>query len=151
VSAAPNNPNKEASTPTMQTYDEILTRHDVDIPPHLDAQTAIPVLAGLQVQGDIVVIPRRRGKHTTTSPVPADGIAVIRGENGGHTHLLVADGDVTWSPAARAGQTLGTVDVADDATAYMLHPEHGANALAPGSYELRRQREQADQIRMVAD
>ncbi|KBR63579.1 hypothetical protein X425_02408 [Mycobacterium avium XTB13-223] len=35
--------------------------------------------------------------------------------------------------------------------AVLCHPEHGFNRIAPGSYEIRRQREMAEEIRMVAD
>ncbi|MGW0803278.1 hypothetical protein [Nonomuraea sp. NPDC002799] len=41
--------------------------------------------------------------------------------------------------------------VAEDATAYLAHPEHAYTGIAPGTYELRRQREQADKARLVAD
>lgn len=38
-----------------------------------------------------------------------------------------------------------------DAIAYVLHPEHGAMGHAPGTYLVRRQTEQADDERLVAD
>lgn len=135
------------------TYGNILTRHDIDIPAHLEADLEIPVLTGLQVQGDVAVIPRRKGRTATPITVPAEGVPVVRGEAGGNTHLLVADGTVVWSPLApnARGQILGVVDVPDGSTAYLLHPEHGANAIGPGCYELRRQREQAEEERLVAD
>lgn len=134
----------------MLTYQDVLGANDVEIPAHLVADAEVPVLAGLQVQGDVAIIPTRPGK-TAAKPVPAQGVPVIRGEAGGNTHLLVADGPVLWNPATAGGSTLGLVVVPDGSTAYLLHPEHGANGLAPGSYVLRRQREQADEIRMVAD
>jgi len=134
------------------TYADVMTRHDVTIPSHLEAQAEVPILSGLQFQGDVAIIPRRKGKTANPSPVPAEGVPVVRGENGGHTHLLVAAGPVSWSPTTTAtGQTLGTVGVPEGSTAFLLHPEHGAMGLAPGSYELRRQREQAEEIRLVAD
>jgi len=37
------------------------------------------------------------------------------------------------------------------ALAELGHPEHGYNGIAPGSYEIRRQREMAEEIRMVQD
>jgi len=124
-----------------------------EVPEHLVAQAIIPALDVLQVQGDVAIIPMRVGLGDFT-PVPADGVPVVRGENGGNTHLLIGDGDVFWRPAdARAVNMLdlGIVSVAAGGVGYLLHPEHGANALAPGSYMLRRQREQADEIRRVAD
>lgn len=97
--------------------------------------------------------PDRSGCPPPFTLVPAEGVAVVRGEAGGNTHLLVADGPVLWSPArGRTGGTaLGLLTVPAGAVAYLLHPEHGANAMGPGSYLLRRQRQQADQVRVVAD
>jgi hypothetical protein len=132
------------------TYQTILGAHDVEIPAHLIAEAEVPVLAGLQFQGDVAIVPTRPGK-TAAQLVPPAGVPVVRGEAGGHTHLLVADGPVLWNPAQTGGLALGLVVVPDGAVAYLLHPEHGAMGMAPGSYILRRQREQADVIRVVAD
>lgn len=132
------------------TYADILGAHNVTIPAHLEAQAEIPVLDRLQVQGDVAIIPYADAITVGTS-VPPEGIPVVRGENGGNTHLLVAAGPVMWVPVQRRGLDLGIVDVPESSVAYLLHPEHGANALAPGAYLLRRQREQADVIRTVAD
>lgn len=135
---------------TTTTYDRLLAAHGVEVPAHLEAQAAIPVLAGLQAQGDVAVIPDRASAKKG-EPVPAAGVAVVRGESGGNTHLLVADGDVRWAPVANALLDLGVVTVGPGAVAYLLHPEHGASGIAPGTYLVRRQREQADIIRQVAD
>lgn len=132
----------------MHTYQSILDRHDVEVPAHLEQQAGVPVLAGMQRQGDVFVLPCLPG--STGEPVPPAGVAVVRGESGGNTHLLVADGPVRWRPESR-GVDLGVVTVSDGGAAYLLHPEHGAQGIAPGSYLLRRQREQADEIRLVAD
>ena len=35
--------------------------------------------------------------------------------------------------------------------AYLAHPEHAYTGIGPGTYTLRRQREKADELRMVAD
>lgn len=137
---------------TATTYDDVLTAHGVTIPAHLEAQAAIPVLTGLQVQGDVAIIPTRtRAKKGT--PVPPAGIAVVQGESGGNTHLLVAEGPVSWAPVVGNPTMLdlGVVTVPEGATAFLLHPEHGANAMGPGAYTIRRQREQADELRIVAD
>lgn len=129
----------------------------VDVLDHLDTQIDVPALTGIQFQGDVAVIPTDPALAGTTHaiPVPAAGIPVVRGENGGNTHLLVADTrDVTWEAARITDATalaLGTVTIPDGSTAYLIHPEHGANGLAGGTYEIRRQREQADEIRLIAD
>lgn len=115
----------------------------------LDPTITIPVLAGLQVQGDLAIIPTRPGADPG-QPIPAEGVPVVRGENGGNTHHLVADGPCTWRPVTQL-PTLGALTVAEGAVAWLLHPEHGANGIGPGCYNVRRQREQADEIRLVAD
>ncbi len=133
----------------MKTYGEVLDAHQVEIPEHLIADAEIPVVSTLQVQGDLAIIPVRPSAKPGV-PVPAEGVPVIRGENGGHTHLLVGEG-LVWAPVVGGGQSLGVVTVPDATTGFLLHPEHGANAFGPGCYEIRRQREQADEIRMVQD
>lgn len=128
----------------MKTIAEVMALH-CDIPPHLIADADVPLCSGMQRQGDVLVRPTRKSKKPGT-PIPADGVAVVRGENGGNTHLLVGDG--TWAPADDF-LILGVVNVGSEC--YLLHPEHGAQGLAPGSYTISRQREQADEIRRVAD
>lgn len=134
------------------TYGDVLAAYDVEIAAHLEAQAAIPVLTGLQVQGDVAIIPTGPSAKKG-SLVPAEGVAVVRGESGGNTHLLVAEGPVSWAPVVGNPTLLdlGVVTVPQGATAFLLHPEHGANAMGPGNYILRRQREQADELRVVAD
>ena len=127
----------------------------------LDAEISPPVVAGVpQAQGDLIVIPwaddvapDRRAKAVAAAvPIPKPGIAVVRGQ-GGNTHLLV-DPDragIGWAPEPRDGQTLGTLVVPAGAVAFLDHPEHGRNATGPGVYVIRRQREQAAEIRLVQD
>lgn len=142
---------------TMQHVD-VLIEGDVTA---LDAEVSPPVVAGVpQAQGDLIVIPwtatvapeRRALAVAAAKPIPTPGIAVVRGQ-GGNTHLLV-DPDragIGWAPERGDGQTLGTLVVPPGAVAYLDHPEHGRNATGPGVYVIRRQREQADVIRLVAD
>ena len=133
----------------MTTQHAILDAHGVTIPAHLTAQADVPLLATMQRQGDVLVVPARPGVDQGNE-IPAEGIPVVRGEAGGNTHLLVGTG--TWHPIpSSSGLILGTLHVPENGEAYLLHPEHGATGLAPGCYTIRRQREQADEIRMVAD
>lgn len=137
----------------MQIVKDLITAHGVDIDPHLDREATVPVSAGLQRQGDVLVLPVsliRLGRGPATTPVPRDGVAVVRGEAGGNTHLLLADGPVYYD-VAPVNLSLGVLTVGEGAVAYLAHPEHGYAGIAPGTYILRRQREQADVIRMVAD
>lgn len=125
------------------TLGEAIARHGVDVDAHLDRQTRIPVLAGLQAQGDVLVAPRPRRKPAET-PVLPDGLAVVRGEFGGNTHTLLAEGDVRFdAEPGEEGLDLGVLTVAEGAVAYLAHPEHAYSGIAPGTYVLRRQREVA--------
>jgi len=128
-----------------------MTQYDVEVPEHLIADAEVPVCRGMSRQGDVAVIPMREGEVAKLQPVPPEGIPVVRGEAGGNTHLLVADGPVLFAPRQSAGADLGTLRVPEGATAYLLHPEHGAQAIGEGTYIMRRQREQAEEIRLVAD
>jgi hypothetical protein len=118
---------------------------------HLAAELDIPTLAGLQHQGDVSVIPAAMAledhQHPVT-PVPAAGVAVVSGEAGGHTHLLLASGDVRYDARDGAANdiTLGSLEVGDGATAWLDHPEHGNTGIAPGRYVLRRKREVAPRL-----
>ena len=75
---------------------------------------------------------------------------MVRGD-GGNTHLLVADGPVSWAPSKTRDAVQGTLVVEDQGSAYLVHPEHGLTAVGPGQYVVRRQVEQADELRIVAD
>lgn len=137
----------------MRTMD-LIDRHGVEIDPHLDREALVPVSCGLQRQGDVIVIPAAivPPPSNAQTPVPRAGVAVVRGEAGGNTHLLLADGPVLYDPAPPASAlTLGVLTVGAGATAYLAHPEHGYAGIGVGVYTVRRQREQADEIRIVAD
>jgi len=134
------------------TLGEAIDRFDVDVLEHLDRQMTVPVLSGLQLQGDVAVVPTGANPKSGTE-VPAEGIPVVRGENGGNTHLLLAEGDVRYNVLTPDPGVLsiGVLSVPEDATAFLAHPEHGYLGIGPGVYEIRRQREQAEEQRLVAD
>lgn len=137
---------------TTMTLADAITRHGVDVDEHLDRALSIPVLRGMQRQGDVLIVPSRREGGGTG--VPAAGVPVVRGEAGGNTHLLLADGAVLWRPVEGRGDAalvIGVITVPTDATAWLAHPEHGFLGVGQGVYEARRQREQADEIRLVQD
>lgn len=136
------------------TLGELISHHGISVEPHFDRSLEVPVLDGLQVQGDLAVIPVPSGHGQTGAvTVPAEGIPVIEASDGGHEHRLLAGepGSASWAPAAPGGQDLGILECA--APAYLAHPEHAFAAIAPGTYLLRRQREEArtDDARLVAD
>lgn len=164
---------------------ELIDTFGVDIDPHLERQVEVPVLTGLQRQGDIIVIPLsmlrvgwNRSPHPVMGPiihqVSAAGVAVVRGEAGGNTHLLLAAGDVFYDAAEQRPQPvgpraadpqvaewgftdglgIGALQVNGGATAYLAHPEHGYMGIGPGVYLIRRQREfdgAFQSTRLVAD
>lgn len=125
-----------------------------EIARHVD----VPVITGPQAQGDLIVLPwpaetgagRRARDLAKVAPIPADGVTVLTG-NGGHAHRLAPTPGVAWHAYPGERQTLGVLAVADDATAVLGHIEHGDTHIGPGVYVIRRQREQADEVRLVAD
>lgn len=134
------------------TLNEAITRYDVDVLDHLDRAATIPVVSHAGRQGDVIVL-ARKGRKTATTPVPVAGVPVVRGENGGNTHLLLAEGPVMFDgrTPTPGDLNLGTLTVPAGSTAFLAHPEHGYLGVAPGCYVIRRQREQADELRMVQD
>lgn len=131
----------------MKTLNELCELHDVEVPAHLVAAAEIPVLTGIQRQGDVIVVPMKPGNVDGLKAIPAEGVPVVRGESGGNTHLLVGAG--LFAPKV-VDQVMGTLVVGDE-PAYLLHPEHGATGIGRGTYIVSRQREQADVQRLVAD
>lgn len=134
----------------MATTTEMIAATGVDVITAQD-DIEIPVLTGVQRQGDVLVRP---ATVTATTPVPAAGTPVVRGENGGNTHAIyAADGPVFCDTTAASTTDLrvATLSVPDGSTAYLGHPEHGYMGIAAGTYEIRRQREMGEQMRMVAD
>lgn len=138
-----------------KTIGQAETTFGVSVLGHHDREVGIPVIAGLQHQGDVSVVPARMVDdfRPPTTVVPATGVPIVRGESGGNTHLLLADGRVRLDvrEASADSLTLGSLRVDEGATAYLAHPEHAFSGIAPGDYVLRRKRELADELRMVAD
>lgn len=139
---------------TTATFRDVLGRHDITVPDETIAEITVPVLSGPQRQGDIGIFPREpltAAEREQAVPCPREGIAVVRGEATGNTHMLSADGPVVWLEKD-AGLLVGIVEVPEGSTGYLIHTdEHGANGLAPGCYRVHGKREQAEEIRRVAD
>lgn len=135
------------------TVGETIDRTGIDVLSQLDREAEIPLHTGMIRQGDVIVIPNselREAKGT----IPNEGFPVVKGENGGNTHaLLVESGSVFFDPKAASTRDLmlGTLTVKENSVAVLAHPEHAFTRLGTGTYEIRRQREQADEIRIVAD
>lgn len=136
----------------MPTTTQMIEATGVEVITDQDFDLEIPVLGGVQRQGDVLIRPTIGILPTTR--VPATGTPVVRGENGGNTHAIyAADGPVYCDVAAASARDLrvALLSVPEGSTAYLGHPEHGYMGIAPGNYEIRRQREQAEEMRMVAD
>lgn len=142
---------------TTTTLSDVIEQSGVDVLAHLDRQVVVPIIAGLQAQGDLIVIPRRMLPHVhvfpTSQTVDRRGLELLRNESGGNPHSLVASGDgCRWNTAIRdpEGLAIGVIDT--DVVAYLIHPEHGASGIAPGTYVIRRQRERGGRFdRLIAD
>lgn len=139
---------------TSTTLGTLIATHGIDVEDHLDRQLTVPVITGLQRQGDVLVVPDPKAKATTE--VPAGGTPVVKGEAGGNTHAIVADnagGPVLCDvrEATTRNLTLAMLTVPEGSIAYLAHPEHAYSGIGPGSYTIRRQREQADELRIVQD
>lgn len=124
-------------------------RYALDLLDHLDRDAHVPTIATIEPQGDVLVI-RRDTLRPATAPIPAAGAVVVKGETG-NTHLLVGAGFYDARTPDPSDLVVGVVTVPDGAEVLLTHPEHGPFLLAAGTYECRRQREQADELRMVAD
>lgn len=138
-------------TTTTTTLAALVDEHGVDVLDHLDRQVAVPNLTGIQRQGDVLIVPTPNAAQATT-PVGRAGTPVVRGENGGNTHAVVGDGVLCDTRQASATNlTLAVLTVPEGKVAYLAHPEHGYTGIGAGTYTLRRQREAADEIRLVQD
>jgi hypothetical protein len=125
-------------------------RYGVDFLDHLDQQADLPVISRLAAQGDLLVR-RIDAVNEAVTPIPATGFPVVRGENGGNTHAVYGAGFYDPAPARGGELLLGILTVPGGEQVLLSHPEHGGFLIEPGTYEMRRQREQADEIRLVQD
>ncbi|MFF3331986.1 hypothetical protein ACFYWX_20885 [Streptomyces sp. NPDC002888] len=147
------------------TLSELTARTGLDVLDHLERQVTIPVVDGLQAQGDLIVVPYAYVEHSMDDhadarwqDVPAAGIELLRSAAGGNPHTLVADpGTCRWTTDVRDTVRLALGMLETSAVAYLIHPEHGGTGIAPGRYVVRRQRERATDRtawfgnRMIAD
>ncbi|MEV4003688.1 hypothetical protein [Actinomadura sp. NPDC049753] len=143
------------------TLDSLSEQTGLAVLDHLDRSVSIPVVDGIQAQGDLIVVPRSEASSTAVpssavwTDVPPEGVELLRGVAGGNPHTLVADpGTCRWTRGVSepGGLAIGVFEAS--ATVYLLHPEHGASGCAPGRYVVRRQREYAPGgwgSRLVAD
>jgi hypothetical protein len=99
-------------------------------------------------QGDVLLIARAAKPTCALTPRPADRGRVILayGEVTGHAHALDA------ALAELFEDRAGGLFLRASAGAALAHEEHGTIQVAPGWYEIRRQREYSPtELRQVAD
>ena len=142
----------------MHTLTTILNRANITTPDPTLADLEVPVLTGPQRQGDILIIPRPaagKAELADMRPVPAKGVAVVIGEATGNTHLLQPEPgtEIHWTTTNRTtGVNLGTIHIPTGGCGWLIHTdEHGANGIGPGTYTVHGKREQAEELRRVAD
>lgn len=144
----------------MATLDQLVREHGTSVLDHLDTEVSVPVITGLQHQGDVSVVPvsmTPQPGRTAAAPLAGGGHVVVDGRaTGGHDHVLHAgfgSAGVLFDPAVATPQSLalGLLTVPEGEIAYLAHPEHGYSGIGGGTFELRRTREQAEVQRLVAD
>ncbi|WP_232667432.1 hypothetical protein [Pseudonocardia sp. TRM90224] len=135
----------------MMNLDALLDITGLDVLDHLDRQVAVPVVDGLQAQGDLIVIPAGMTPTVTTwpssrwRPLPAEGLELVRGIAGNNPHTLVAEpGTCELTPDVEDPLRLAIAMFTNTAPAYLIHPEHGGTGIAPGRWLVRRQRERGN-------
>jgi len=135
---------------TLQALAERFDCQDMAVAfPEID----IPVLTGMQRQGDILVVPSCLPEAwPTDGPVPMDGgVVITQSAFTDHTHTMYGDGQV-WVMNAEmratslwcwdAPNTLAWLKVPDGGEAFLMHSdEHGALGIGPGTYRILRQQE----------
>lgn len=135
------------------TYEQALSKVGVSVPDHLVADAEIPVLTGPQAQGDLLIFPITSTRAALV-PVPEAGVQLVVGEATGNSHWLHRGFDspgVAWARSTD-GLCLAVISVPAGQSAQVIHTdEHGANGIGPGLYAVHGKREQADEIRRVAD
>lgn len=146
------------------TLSALTTMTGLDVFDYLDKEISVPIIDGMQAQGDLIVVPYAllegvvyTGVWTRTDDVPLSGIELLRSAAGGNPHSLVADGGrCTWSTPVSDSRRLALGILDNTVTAYLIHPEHGATGIAPGRYVIGRQRERGrgkyfESTQLVAD
>lgn len=130
---------------TLQEAIDLTGREVYD---YLDRQAQVPIVTTAACQGDVSFL--RVTTARATKPIPPAGVVVATGQ-GGHDHSIHGGGMFDFAPERDGSLIIGTLTVPDGVDVLVSHQEHGALLMAPGTYRVGRQREQADEIRMVAD
>lgn len=124
---------------------------------HLPREAEVPVVTNLAMQGDVAIV-RVENREAVVTPIPQAGFPVVRGENGGNTHALFGPGfakNIDTNDTTSNTVAVAVLTVPAGEQTLLSHPEHGGLLLDGGAegttWEFRRQVEQTDVIRRVAD
>ncbi|MGN6199994.1 hypothetical protein [Humibacter sp.] len=120
-----------------------------DVLDYLDREASVPVVTKAGCQGDVSIL-RSDGKPATT-PMPKQGVVIVRSEASSNTHSLHPNGPVFWDYREDGSLQLGVLTVPNGSTALMSHQEHGALEITPGTYRVGRQREFQGEWQLVRD
>ncbi|MFD3592910.1 hypothetical protein ACFWU5_09290 [Nocardia sp. NPDC058640] len=135
----------------MTTLSDAVAATGVRVHDHLDPAAEVPRVSRAAAQGDVLVL--RVEGPVAVAPM-REAVAVVRSELSGHAHTLHPCGPCAWEahrPTGADDVLLGVLTVFDGSTAVLIHQEHGALEVLPGTYEVRRQREFAGVWRTVVD
>lgn len=137
----------------LMTFGEALAKVGASVPEHLIADAEVPIISGVQAQGDLLIVPT--AKMPDGAALVSDaGVQVVFGEATGNSHFLHRGFDSPDVMFVRANDPLivGYVSVPEGQSAQLIHTdEHGSNGIGPGVYAIHGKREMADQIRRVQD
>ena len=97
---------------------------------------------GIVRQGDVLLVPveglpERRHERVVEGP----RIVLAEGEATGHAHVVLGRARLVHSTTAPSWRGVGHTHLVVDEPASLVHDEHDAIGLLPGTYEVRRQRE----------
>src|SRR5262245_1378119 len=130
------------------TLAELTQISGLEVLEHLEREIAIPVVDGVQAQGDLIVIPAailgeiRVPEHQHWREVPPSGVELLRSAGGGNPHTLVGERRTCeWTAWVHDPEGLAIGVLRNTRPAYLIHPEHGGSGIAPGTWVVRRQRE----------
>ena len=133
------------------TLQQAVAATGITIHDYLDHTAEVPRIDRSAAQGDVSVL--RVTTAPATTPMPA-AVVLVRSEATTHTHTLHPSGPCFYDPSASSSATdlvLGTLTVPDGSTALLIHQEHAAIEILPGTYRIGRQREYAGEWSLVAD
>lgn len=135
----------------MFTLAEAVKHTNVTVHDYLDHTAEVPRVSQVAAQGDVLILRVTTAAATTVMPKT---VVVVASEASSNTHTLHPSGECFYDAHKATNQgdiLLGKLTVPEGSTAVLIHQEHGALEIEPGTYEIRRQREWQNEWQMVHD